>query len=82
MNAVFRRYPGACMGFLHFSQAGEAEAVVALPESLRIRPGRLMEREVNGLLGYRAVTTECSQIPVPNGNGGNGKGRGYRQGHG
>ncbi len=78
LNAVFRRYQGACKGFLHFYQAGEAEAVVALPESLRIRPGRLMEREINGLLGYRAVTTECSQISVPNGNGGNGKGRGYR----
>jgi DNA polymerase-3 subunit alpha len=78
LNAVFTRYPGTCKGFLHFYQAGQAEAVVALPESVRIRPGRLMEREINGLLGYRAVTTECSQIPVPNGNGGNGKGGRYR----
>ncbi|MCP3951064.1 MAG: DNA polymerase III subunit alpha [Desulfobacterales bacterium] len=78
LNAVFKRYPGTCKGFVHFYQAGEAEAVVALPETLRIRPGRLMEREINGLLGYHAVTTECSQIIVQNGNGGNGKGRGYR----
>jgi DNA polymerase-3 subunit alpha len=78
LNTVFARYPGTCKGFLHFYQAGQAEAVVALPESLRIRPGRLMEREINGLLGYRAVTTECSQITVPNGNGGNGKGKRYR----
>jgi len=75
MNTLLTRYPGTCKGFLHFFQAGQAEAVVALPDSLRIRPGRRMEREVNGLLGYRAVTTECSQIAVANGNGGNAKGR-------
>ena len=72
LNEVFKRHAGTCKGFLHFFQPGQAEAILALPDSARIRPGRRMEREVNGLLGYRAVSTECSQIPVSNGNPGNG----------
>jgi DNA polymerase-3 subunit alpha len=77
LDAVLKRNPGACKGFLHFYQDNQAEVVLALPDTLRIRPGRLMEREVNGVLGYRAVTTECSQITITNGNGGNGNGRRY-----
>jgi DNA polymerase-3 subunit alpha len=75
LKALFADHRGNCKGFLHLFQDGQAEAIVALPDSARIRPGRRMEREVNGLLGYRAVTTECSPIPVSNGNGGNGNGR-------
>ena len=77
LSDVIRRNPGACKGFLHFYQDSRAEVLLELPETLRIRPGRLMEREINGVLGYRAVTTECSEIAITNGNGGNGKGRRY-----
>ena len=77
LNTVIKRNSGTCKGFLHLYQENQAEVILALPETLRIRPGRRMEREIKGVLGYRAVTTECSQITVTNGKGGNGAGRRY-----
>lgn len=78
INAVFVRHPGTCKGVLHFYQAEKAEAVLALPDSCRIRPGRSLEREINGLLGYRAVTIESSQVSLPPGSTVNGKEKRYR----
>ena len=77
MNALFARHPGTCKGVLHFYQAEKAETIFALPDSIRIRPGRSLEREINGLLGYRAVTIECSQVSLPPGSPVNGKEKRY-----
>ena len=59
VHQALKRYPGTCKGYLHISINDQAEAVVAMTEELRIRYCGAMTREVNSILGYNAVETQC-----------------------
>ncbi len=72
IRSILTRHPGSCKGLLHFCEGKKAEAVFALPDTLTMKPGRLLEREINGLLGYRAVSTKVNQASVSPRPGGNG----------
>jgi DNA polymerase III subunit alpha len=76
LQRVLRLHPGDCPGFLHLRQDGGAEAVIALPANLKLRPGEALTRAVNGLAGTKALRTECSDAVAKERN--NGNGRSYR----
>jgi len=60
VQQTLKRYPGSCKGFVHIFLKDQAEAVVSMPESLGIRCCEAMTREINGIFGYAAVQTRCS----------------------
>jgi len=67
LREIIRRYPGDCLGWLHLKMADEVEAVIAITEDWRFQPGEDLRREVNALLGYPAVQTQCGEIKAVNG---------------
>ena len=62
LHEVFKRHPGACQGYLHLLGPEKTETIVALPDALKLRAGRPLTTEVDGLLGYHAVETVCSPV--------------------
>jgi DNA polymerase-3 subunit alpha len=62
LRDILEEHPGNCKAFLHLCDLKRSETIVALPESLNLRPGNPLLRHVNGFLGYKAVETSCSPI--------------------
>jgi DNA polymerase-3 subunit alpha len=60
VQQTLKRYPGSCKGFVHICFKDQAEAIVSMPESFGIRCCEAMTREINGIFGYAAVQTRCS----------------------
>ena len=76
LRRVIVEHRGDCLGFIHLRQGEETETVISLPESLSICAGDELKRAVNGLVGYSAVRTVCSDAqPPPDRNGANGRGK-------
>jgi len=77
LHAIFKQYPGSCEAFLHLKSPENAEVVVALPDTLRLKAGESLKKKVNICLGYAAFETECT----PAGQAGNGEARGNGKAH-
>ena len=75
VQRTLQRYPGSCRGFVHICLKDQAEAVVSMAESLRIRYCDAMTREVNAILGYDAVQSRCSDAASAMRNNGSLNGR-------
>jgi hypothetical protein len=73
MRDIIQRHRGDCKGFIHLKTA-QSETVIAMAESWGIQPGDALKRDVNGLLGYPAVRTQCADMVAREDNG-NGRGR-------
>jgi len=74
LREVLGKHPGGCQTFLHLTQKDVSETVLKLPESLRLRAGNALRRDLLALVGYNAVETVCTAATV----NGNGNGGGYR----
>jgi DNA polymerase-3 subunit alpha len=72
LRDLLSRHPGTCGAYLHLMDAGNTDAVIALPEAFRLQAGPELKREVNGLVGYEALDTVCMPATT---NAGNGNGR-------
>ena len=57
---TLKRYPGPCKGFVHICFQDRGEAVISMPEDLRIRYCDAMAREVDAIFGYPAIESRCS----------------------
>jgi len=62
LHDILRKYTGSCTTFIHMQIPGKSETIIAMPDALKLRISPVMNREVNGLLGYGAVETTCSEI--------------------
>jgi DNA polymerase-3 subunit alpha len=62
LNDIFKRYPGTCQVYFHLLDHQKTETVIALPDSVRLRAGTMLVREVNSFLGYNAIETVCSNV--------------------
>ena len=60
LQNIFTRHPGSCRAFLHLHGAENTETIIALPDTIKLKAGRSLTREVNDFLGYPAVETICS----------------------
>jgi DNA polymerase III subunit alpha len=79
LHAVLKRYPGPCPAFIHLVDPEKTETIIALPESIKVKAGKALIKEVNRLVGYPAVETVCR--PIESSANGNGHGNGYRNGY-
>ena len=59
LNGILMKYPGTCRAYLHLRSPDNIDSIIALPDSLRLKAGGALSREVNELLGYSAVETLC-----------------------
>ncbi len=84
VQQTLKRYPGSCKGFVHIRLKDRAEAVISMPEDLRIHYCDAMTREVNSILGYPGVQSRCSDaasaMRVSERNGRRGNGRQFARG--
>ena len=71
LKEILARHPGSCRGFINLRMGGRSQTVIALPEELKISPGRDLRREVNGCVGYDAVETRCAATLVSQAANGN-----------
>ncbi|MFC1856398.1 DNA polymerase III subunit alpha [Thermodesulfobacteriota bacterium] len=62
INEILKRYPGSCGVYLNLRIPGETEVTIALPDTIKLKPCAALTREIEGILGYRAVETICSAI--------------------
>ena len=60
LQTLLIRYPGTCKTFFHLADGNRTETIIAADESMGLKAGAMLTREVNGLLGYGAVETRCS----------------------
>ncbi len=79
LHAILERHPGSCPAFLHLRGPDKTDSIIALPDTLKLKAGSSLTREVNNFLGYHAVETHCRAVTAPAGqNGFNHNGRNRR----
>jgi DNA polymerase-3 subunit alpha len=70
LQHLLARHPGTCRTFLHLLDGSRTETIIAVDDTLRLKAGARLNRDVNGLLGYAAVETRCTPATLAaNGNG-------------
>ena len=61
LRQILKTHAGPCAAFIHLKNPESAEAVIALPEILKLKAGKALKRDVEGLLGYQALETICDK---------------------
>ena len=79
LNAVLKRHPGPCPAFIHLRNPEKTDTIIALPDSIKVKAGAALIKEVDRLVGYRAAETVCR--PIESSTNANGYGNGYRNGN-
>ncbi|MEE8542148.1 MAG: DNA polymerase III subunit alpha [Desulfobacterales bacterium] len=62
LHDILKRYPGSCKTFINLQGSEKTKTIIALPDSIKVRAGASLTREVNDLCGYKALETVCSPI--------------------
>ncbi len=62
LHNILKRYPGSCKTFINLRDSEKTKTIIALPDSIKVRAGSSLTREVNDLCGYKALETVCSPI--------------------
>jgi DNA polymerase-3 subunit alpha len=60
LREVINNHPGTCPAMLRLNSPDHAQIIVSLPEHLKIKAGSRLKRDIDALLGYPAVQTDCS----------------------
>lgn len=68
LKNIIMNHSGLSKGFIHLIDPCKSDVVIALPDTMKLKPGALLEKEVNELLGYRAVETVCAPVERQAGN--------------
>ncbi len=61
LNEILKKHPGTCKAYIHLINSKKTGTVIALPDTLRLKAGSSLTKEINGFLGYNAVETVCKQ---------------------
>jgi len=62
LNTVLKRHPGSCKAYIHLLNPEKTETIIALSDTIKLRAGSLLIREVNRLVGYNAAETVCGPV--------------------
>ena len=62
LRNILGKHPGSCQAYLNLRDPGKTEIIIALPDTIRLKPGSALRQEIYGLLGYHAVETVCSPV--------------------
>ena len=65
LKEIFKRHPGSCRAYIHLLNPDKTETIIALSNSMKLRAGLALTREVNRFLGYNAVETDCGFAMSP-----------------
>ena len=69
LKGILKKHSGTCRAYLHLHSPEKTDSIIELPDSMRLKAGGALVREVNELLGYNAVETLCMAAktePRPN----------------
>jgi DNA polymerase-3 subunit alpha len=75
LRELLTKHPGSCPAYLHLVAREASDTIIAVPESLQLRAGEKLSRDVNGLLGYEAIELVCKDAEVSGGGRKKEKGR-------
>jgi len=76
LNTVLKRHPGSCKAYIHLRNSEKTETIIALSDTIKLKSGSPLIREVKRLVGYNAAETVCRPVePSSTFNGYNGKRR-------
>ncbi len=64
MKTIFEKYPGSSKAYIHICIPDKSEISIALPDTTKLKAGSGLSREIDGLLGYKGVSTVCSVASV------------------
>jgi len=79
LKDVLKKHPGSCKGYIHIHSDEKVETTIEIPDTLKLKAGLPLTRDVTGLLGYNAIETTCRKASSSiksnnfNGNQRNGK---------
>ncbi|RZB30576.1 MAG: DNA polymerase III subunit alpha [Desulfobacteraceae bacterium Eth-SRB1] len=59
---ILKKHPGLCMAHIHLCEPEKTEILIALPDTIKVKAGPALTREVNELFGYNVVETVCKEI--------------------
>jgi len=59
LNELLIKHPGTCSAYIHLISPEKTETIIALPETMKLKAGSSLAREVDDFLGYNAVETVC-----------------------
>ncbi|MDH3878589.1 MAG: DNA polymerase III subunit alpha, partial [Desulfobacterales bacterium] len=59
LKGILKKHSGTCRAYLHLHSPEKTDSIIELPDSMRLKAGGALVREVNELLGYNAVETLC-----------------------
>ncbi|MEA3417470.1 MAG: DNA polymerase III subunit alpha [Thermodesulfobacteriota bacterium] len=62
LYAIAKKHPGLCLAYIHLRDPDKTETIIALPDTMKLKAGSALIREVNRFLGYNAVETVCREI--------------------
>jgi DNA polymerase-3 subunit alpha len=62
LHAILERHPGPCPGFLHLRSPDKTDSIISLPDTLKLKAGASLARDVHNFLGYEAVETHCRAV--------------------
>ncbi|OQY54376.1 MAG: hypothetical protein B6245_21355 [Desulfobacteraceae bacterium 4572_88] len=72
LNDILKKHPGPCQAYIHLLNPNVTETRIALADTLQLKAGSALTREVNDLMGYNVVETVCKTVKI---NGNSRKGR-------
>ena len=70
LHAILERHPGTCAGFIHLQSPDKTDSIISLPDTLKLKAGSSLAREVHSFLGYQAVETRCRAVTASAANNG------------
>ena len=59
---IAKKHPGLCLAYIHLRDPDKTETIIALPDTMKLKAGSALPREVNRFLGYNAVETVCKEV--------------------
>jgi len=65
LKEILKSHPGSCRAYIHLLNPDKTETIVALSNSMKLRAGLPLTREVNQFIGYNAVETACKPAVAP-----------------
>jgi DNA polymerase-3 subunit alpha len=67
LKEILTKHPGSCPAYLHLVAPDASDTIIAVPETIQLRAGEKLSREVNGFLGYDAVELVCKDAEAGGG---------------
>lgn len=58
LRDILRKHSGTCDVFIHLNKSQKTDTIIALPDTTRTKASELLLKEINTMVGYRAVHTE------------------------